>query len=93
MVAPATAGPSPNTLGRWQRDYRLSLVIVVAGVVLVVAVTAFSLWANPSGGPLPSFWTGLAVRVLETAGGMLALVGGIFALHNRSLLRQGRRVA
>ena len=86
MAGSSAARSDPTILSRWTRDYRLSLGLFVTGIVMVLAIAVFGSWASSS------FWTGLAVHVLGTAGGMLVIVSGIFAFHNWSLLRQSRRI-
>ncbi len=93
MVAQTAADPSQILLSRWRRDYRLSLALFLAGVIMIAALAALSYWANSAGNYPSSFWTGLADRVLGTAGGMLTIVGGIFAYHNWALLRQSASIA
>ena len=92
MPAGSAAASDQALVSRWRRDYRLSVAILVAGIVMIVAISALSLWINSPGNYLSPFWSGLAVRVLGTAGGMLLLVGGIFTFHNWSLLQQSRRI-
>ncbi len=73
-------------LSTWRLDYRLSLVLVVAGIVTVVAISAFSFWANSTGNYPASFGAGLAINLIGTAGGMLILLGGTVAyFHWRGL--------
>ena len=91
MAAESAPVSDPAILSRWRRDYRLSIATLMAGIVMVVAISAFGLWAGSTGNHLSPFWTGLVVRVLGTAGGMLLIVGGIFTFHNWSLLQQSRR--
>ena len=90
MVAQDAAASDLAIISRWRRDYRLSLWILVVGLVVVVALAGFSFWANLTGNYPTSFGGGLAIRLIGTAGGMLFFVGGIFAYHNWSLLRQSR---
>jgi hypothetical protein len=80
-----TKGPAP--LSVWRRDYRLSIVLLAAGVVLVATVAPYSWWANSTGNYPTSFWLGLAVYVLGAAGGMLVLLAGTVAYYHRAGLR------
>lgn len=80
-------------LTRWRRDYRLSIVLVGLGAVMLVAVALVSLWANWTGNYPTSFWSGLAMDLIETAGAMLVLLGGTVAYYHRSGLRASRRNA
>ncbi len=92
MAAPTAADPSRILLSRWKRDYHFSLALLVAGVIILAFLAAFSYWASSTGSYSSSFWTGLADRVLGTMGGMLTIVGGIFAYHNWALLRQSESI-
>jgi hypothetical protein len=87
MVAQSAAAPEPTLLSRWMRDYRLSLALLIAGIVIVVAVSVFSVWANSTGNYPPSFWTGFAMNVTGTGGGMLVLLAGTVAYYHRKGLR------
>jgi len=73
-------------LSTWRRDYRLSLVLLVAGIALLVAIYAFSFSANSTGNSPTSFGAGLAIYLIGTAGGMLILLAGTVAyFHWRGL--------
>ncbi len=73
-------------LSAWRRDYRLSLALLVAGIVILVAISAFSFWANSTGDYPTSFGAGLAIYLIGTAGGMLILLAGTVAyFHWRGL--------
>ncbi len=74
-------------LTAWRRDYRLSLALVVAGIVLVVAISAFNFWASSTGNLPTSWWGGDALDLIGTAGGMLILLGGTVAYYHRRGLR------
>ena len=82
MAAPGPAFTDQSLLSRWMRDYRLSLALVVAGIFLVVATVAFSLWTDSTGNYSSSYWPGLVVRVGSTAGGMLMLLAGTVAYYH-----------
>jgi len=69
-------------LSAWRRDYRLSLALLVVGIVLVVAISAFSYWANSTGNYPTSFGAGLAIYLIGTAGGMLILLAGTVAYYH-----------
>ena len=88
MGTPSPPTPDPPALAVWRHDYRLSLALVVTGIVLVVASVALSLWANSSGNVSMSFGSGLAVEIFATAGGMLVLLGGTVAYYHRQGLRR-----
>ncbi len=87
MAAQSAAVSNQTIFSRWMRDYRLSLALVVAGVVMVVAISAFSFWANSTGNLPTSFWAGLAVALIETAGYMLILLAGTVAYYHWRGLR------
>jgi hypothetical protein len=87
MAAPSAAALDQTILSRWMRDYRLSLALVVAGLVMAAAASAFSFWANSTGNYPTSFWTGLAIYVTETGGGMLILLAGTVAYYHWRGLR------
>ena len=46
-------------LSAWRRDYRLSLVLLVAGIVMVAAYFAFGGWTNSIGNSTTTFGAGL----------------------------------
>ncbi|MGD0589125.1 MAG: hypothetical protein ABSA63_10120 [Thermoplasmata archaeon] len=87
MAAQNAATSEQIMLSTWRRDYRLSLVLLVAGIVLVAATSAFSFWANSTGNYPTSFGTGLAIYVTETGGGMLILLAGTVAYYHWKGLR------
>lgn len=74
-------------LTAWRRDYRLSLALVVAGVVLVMAISVFNFLANSTGNYPTAFWGGLTIDLVGTAGGMLILLGGTVAYYHWKGLR------
>ena len=71
----------------WMRDYRLSLALLVAGLVMLVAIYAFGVWANSTGNYPTSFGAGLALYLITTAGGMLILLAGTVAYYHWRGLR------
>ncbi len=91
MASPNTAGSDQVLLSvsKIRRDYRLSLALLLAGVVVVAGFYGFVLWANAMGS-----WSSATLVVVSTignAGFVLILVGAIFAGINWSLLRKSRR--
>ena len=74
-----------------RRDYRLSLALLVAGIVVVGAFYGFVVWANSTGNYPTSIETDLAVSTVGSVGFVLITVGAIFAGINGSLLRKSRR--
>ncbi len=87
MAAQNAVTSEQTMLTAWRRDYRLSLALVVAGIVMVVAISAFSFWANWTGSYPTSFWGGLAIDLIGTAGYMLILLGGTVAYYHWRGLR------
>jgi hypothetical protein len=87
MAAQSATASDQTMFSRWMRDYRLSLALVVAGVVMVVAISAFNFWANSTGNYPTSFWAGLAIDLIGTAGGMLILLAGAVAYYHWRGLR------
>jgi hypothetical protein len=71
----------------WMRDYRLSLALLVAGMVMLVAISAFSFWANSTGNYPTSFGADLVIYLIGTAGGMLVLLAGTVAYYHWRGLR------
>ena len=49
MGAQSGAASDQTIFSRWKRDYRLSLALLVAGIVMVVAYFALGGWANSIG--------------------------------------------
>lgn len=92
MVAQTAADPSQIIVSRWERDYRLSLVLLVVGITLIAALAAFSYWATFTDNYPSSGVGGLSLAISGTVGGGLLLFGGIFAYHNWALLRQSERI-
>jgi hypothetical protein len=96
MAAESAAASDQIMLSTRRRDYRLSLAILVGGIVVFVAVLAFAYLGNLTGSYPTSVGTGpvvLAIDVIGSAGFAMIFVGAIFASHNRSLLRETRRNA
>ncbi len=91
MPARNAATSTPTLLAAWRRDYRLSLGLLVAGILLVVAISAYSFWADSTGNSPTSFGGGLAIRLIGTAGGMLILLAGTVAYYHWRGLRQIER--
>jgi peptidoglycan/LPS O-acetylase OafA/YrhL len=65
------------------RDYRLSLLLVAAGIAVVVAFLAFTLWANMTGFNATSPVAFRLSEFLGGVGGTLILVGAVFSGINR----------
>ncbi len=93
MAAQNAAAPGRILLSAWNRNDRQGLTIVVAGIVMLVAVIAFSLWATLTGNYPASGSGGLAIGLIGTAGFMLIVLGGSWVYTNRRLLELSRRNA
>jgi hypothetical protein len=91
MDAANAVASDPILLYAWNRDYRLSLAVIVVGIVVVAAVSAFALWANLTVKYPLTGGTGLAISLIGTAGFMLIVLGGSWAYTNRRLLQLSRR--
>lgn len=87
--AQSAVARGPTRLTAWVRDYHLSVVLLVAGIVLAVGVTAAGVRANSTGNY--TFWPGLAITVIGSAGFGLILVAGTVAYYHGWGLRQSRR--
>lgn len=92
MTVQTDAASDQTSLSVWRREYRASLALVSAGIVLIVAISAFSLWANSTGNYPTSVWSVLAIDATETAGAALIFFGGTVAYYHRLGLRQSRRI-
>jgi hypothetical protein len=92
MVAHDSVSSGRTTSSTWRREYRLSLALLVAGVVMVIAYLAFGGGAISVGNSPSTFLGGLAIYLIGVAGGMLILLAGTVAYYHRLLLRQSRRV-
>ena len=75
------------------REYRLSLILLSLGIVLVGAVVFFDLGSHGTGSFASAFWAGLALEVVGTAGAMLILLAGTVAYYHRSFVRERERPA
>lgn len=74
-----------------RRDYRLSLALLVAGIVVVTTFYGYLFWASSTGGYPTSIGTGLAISTIGGVGFILITIGAIFAGVNWSLLRKRQR--
>jgi uncharacterized membrane protein YidH (DUF202 family) len=87
MAAQNAAASEQTLLARWRRDYRLSLVLIVAGIVMAVTYLVFGVETDWTGNYPTSLGVGLAIYLIGTAGGMLILLGGTVAYYHRKGLR------
>jgi hypothetical protein len=87
MAVQNAAASDQTILSTWRRDYRLSLALLVVGIVMVVAYFAFGGWANSIGNSPTTFGAGLAIYLIGTAGGMLVLLAGTVAYFHWKGLR------
>jgi uncharacterized membrane protein YidH (DUF202 family) len=95
-LAGQNVAASEQMFSAWTRHYRLSLAILVGGIVMFVAVIAFAYLGNLTGSYPTSSGSGpvvLAIDVIGSAGFAMIFAGAVFASHNRSLLRQSRQNA
>jgi hypothetical protein len=88
MAATTAAAPDQTLFSAWRRDYRLSLALLIAGVVLVVAYFAFGVWGNSTGYYPATFGADLAINLSGSAGGALILLAGTVAYYHRKGLRR-----
>jgi hypothetical protein len=64
------------------RDYRLSLALVVAGIVMVATTYVLGFWVSSTGNYSTSSGAGFAIYLVGTAGGMLILLAGTVAYYH-----------
>lgn len=76
----------PNSKSR--RDCRLNRATLLTGIVVVVAYSGFTLWANASGNYPSSTPAWIAVSATGSFGFTLLTVGAVFTGVNFSLLRK-----
>ncbi len=90
----STAAPSDNgihlSLSKTRRDFRVSLALVVAGIVLEAASIGLQPWMASYGASELIVWT---VLTAGGAGSACIFVGAIFAGVNWSLLRKANKPA
>lgn len=91
MAAQNAAGLDPILLSAWNRNYRVGLAVIVAGIVTFVSVIAYNLWATATGNYLASGGGTLAIGLTGTAGFMLIILGASWVYTNRRLLQLGLR--
>ncbi len=87
MAASSGAASDQTIFSRWSRDYRLSLALLVAGIGMLVALSASSYWADVTGNYPTPFGAGLAIYLIGTAGGMLILLARTVAYYHWRGLR------
>jgi hypothetical protein len=93
MSTDGAAASDQRAVAAWRREYRLSREILLAGVVVFTVDLTVGLWATSSGIYPASFWAGLLINVVGSAGFALMFAGAVFASHNWSLLRHSQRLA
>ena len=90
----STAAPSDNgihlSLSKTRRDFRVSLALVVAGIVLEAVSIGLQPWMTSYRASELILWTLLTVG---SAGSVLIFVGAIFAGVNWSLIRKANKPA
>jgi len=90
-VGDGATGQISLSLSKTQRDFRLSVALLIAGVVLAAGFYGFEYWAATTGLFFQSPAAFLMVEIFGNVAWVLILVGAIFAGVNWSLLRRGRR--
>ena len=93
MAASNAARQDPILLSAWHHDYRVSLAVVAAGIIVLAALLGFGLWATSTGNYPTSFGAGLAIYLTGTAGFMLIVLGWSWAYTNRRFLELSQRNA
>jgi len=91
MAAPDAAASDRILLSAWNRDYRHSLAIIAAGILLLGAISVLSFWATSTGNFPTSGMAGLPIGLGGIAGFMLLVLGSSWAYTNRRLLQLSRR--
>ena len=87
MATPDGSGPAQTRRSTWRRDYRLSLVLLGSGIVLVVALLLYEIWMAWTGNGPTSFEAGVAFEAPGAAGVGLILFAGTVAYYHRAGLR------
>jgi len=87
MAAQNAAAPDQILLSAWNRNYRVGLAIIVAGIIILATIIAFSFWATSTGNYPTSGGGGLAIELIGTTGFMLIILGGSWVYTNRRLLQ------
>jgi hypothetical protein len=91
MAAPDVAAPDRVTRTAL-REFRLSLVLLAGGVVLVNVVVLFDSWVASSAVYPPTLWPGVFLYIAGAAGGILILLAGTVAYNHWTFLRKRRDV-
>jgi hypothetical protein len=79
------------SLAKTQRDYRLSVALLIAGVAITAAFYVSEFWVNSFGGNLGYSTVFFIFEIFGGIGYTLVLVGAIFTGVNWSLLRRAHR--
>ena len=85
---PAVIDEIRLSASKTRRDLRLSLGLLIAGIVISVSFYGYIFWVSSSGGSGLPVWSSFVISSLASAGSVLILVGAIFAVINWSLLRK-----
>lgn len=82
-------GPADDpVLVKARKEYRMSLWLLAAGALLLVAVLLFEDWAVPTGLVSPGGWGMLLGNAFGTGGFMLLILAGTIAVQHRAFLRR-----
>lgn len=81
------------SVSKTRDDYRLSLALLLAGIVVYVASSVFVFWANSTGNYPTSIGGSVALTAVGGIGITLIIVGAIFSAINWSLLKKSRATA
>jgi hypothetical protein len=92
MVTETGAAIDRRQLAVLTREYRLSLALVLAGIVLVVTAVVVGSWPNSNGIYATTTSLGWVFTLSGTAGGMLILLAGTVAYYHWSFLRRARPI-
>ncbi|MGP8075642.1 MAG: hypothetical protein ACLP8Y_02755 [Thermoplasmata archaeon] len=87
MAAQSAVTSEQIMISTWMRDYRLSLALLAAGIVMVVAYFVLGGATNSIGNSTTTFGAGLAIYLIGAAGGMLILLAGTVAYYHWKGLR------
>jgi len=87
MVAQSSVSSGTPSTSTWRREYRVSLALLLAGLIMVVAYFALGSGAISTGSSAPTFVAGLAFYLIGVAGGMLILLAGTVAYYHWKGLR------
>lgn len=92
LASESPPGPAEDpVLAKARKEYRMSLWLLAAGAILVVAVLLFEDWAVPTGVVSPGGAGMLWGNALGTGGFLLLILAGTIAVQHRAFLRREAR--